>query len=125
MSGAIKRPDAGAAEETSSTVRVMNAQELLQEISDYCRQAGLAESTFGRRAVNDGKLANRLRNGDRITTDTLDRIRAFMTENRADMSARPALIPRAHEPRPPTSPQPMPSVLPPAAPRITLPAKAG
>jgi SAM-dependent methyltransferase len=56
----------------------MNAQELLQEISDYCRTTGLAESTFGRRAVNDGKLANRLRNGGRITTDTLDRIRSFM-----------------------------------------------
>ena len=37
--------------------RPMNAQQLLQEISDYCRQTGLAESTFGRRAVNDGKLA--------------------------------------------------------------------
>ena len=57
----------------------MNAQELLQEISDYCRQTGLAESTFGRRAVNDGKLASRLRHGGRITTETLDRIRAFMT----------------------------------------------
>ena len=89
----------------------MNAQQLLQEISDYCRQAGLAESTFGRRAVNDGKLANRLRNGGRITTDTLDRIRAFMTENRADMTVRPALIPRAHEPRPPaTLAPPLPAV---------------
>jgi hypothetical protein len=39
----------------------------------------LAESTFGRRAVNDGKLAARLRNGGRITTDTLDRIHGFMT----------------------------------------------
>ena len=48
----------------------MNAQELLQEISDYCRQTGLAESTFGRRAVNDGKLASRLRHGGRITTET-------------------------------------------------------
>src|SRR6266571_175382 len=36
---------------------------------------------FGRRAVNDGKLANRLRSGGRITTDTLDRIRAFMAAN--------------------------------------------
>ena len=43
---------------------------ILQEISDFCRQVGLAESTFGRRAVNDGKLASRLRNGGRITTDT-------------------------------------------------------
>jgi hypothetical protein len=78
----------------------MNAQELLQEISDYCRQTGLAESTFGRRAVNDGKLTNRLRNGGRITTDTLDRIRAFMESNRdAQAYARPAVIQRTNEPR--------------------------
>jgi hypothetical protein len=55
----------------------MNEQ-ILQEISEFCRARGLAESTFGRRAVNDGKLASRLRNGGRITTDTLERIRAFM-----------------------------------------------
>jgi len=54
---------------------------ILQEIGEFCRQRGLAESTFGRRAVNDGKLASRLRNGGRITTDTLDRIRAFMAHN--------------------------------------------
>ena len=60
----------------------MTAQELLQQISDFCRHAGLAESTFGRRAVNDGKLANRLRNGGRITTETVDRIMAFMNANR-------------------------------------------
>jgi SAM-dependent methyltransferase len=59
----------------------MTAQELLAQISEYCRQTGLAESTFGRRAVNDGKLANRLRNGGRITTDTVDRIKAFMNAN--------------------------------------------
>ena len=71
----------------------MNAQELLQEISDYCRQTGLAESTFGRRAVNDGKLASRLRHGGRITTETLDRIRSFMATNRTAL-ARPAVIAR-------------------------------
>ena len=71
----------------------MNAQELLQEISDYCRHTGLAESTFGRRAVNDGKLASRLRNGGRITTETLDRIRTFMATNR-NVVARPAIIAR-------------------------------
>ena len=69
----------------------MNAQELLQEISDYCRQTGLAESTFGRRAVNDGKLASRLRRGGRITTETLDRIRAFMLSNK-NATGRPAVI---------------------------------
>jgi len=74
--------------------RAMNAQELLQEISDYCRQTGLAESTFGRRAVNDGKLASRLRHGGRITTETLDRIRSFMATNRGTV-ARPAVIARS------------------------------
>ena len=58
----------------------MNAQQLLQEIADYCRQAGLAESTFGRRAVNDGKLISRLRFGGRVTTETLDKVRAFMSQ---------------------------------------------
>jgi hypothetical protein len=79
----------------------MNHQDLLQEISDYCRKTGLAESTFGRRAVNDGKLAARLRNGGRITTYTLDRIRTFMDDNRADaIAVRPSIIERPAPPRP-------------------------
>ena len=85
----------------------MNAQELLQEIADYCRHTGLAESTFGRRAVNDGKLAARLRNGGRITTETLDRIRAFMDTNRTAAPAlRPTIIERARESRPAVAPAP-------------------
>ncbi len=72
----------------------MNAQELLSRISDYCRQTGLAESTFGRRAVNDGKLANRLRNGGRITTETADRIQAFINANPdTGAAARPVNAP--------------------------------
>ena len=95
----------------------MNAQQLLTEISDYCRQTGLAESTFGRRAVNDGKLAARLRNGGRITTETLDRIRAFMDSNRtATGVARPAVIDRARESRPTdaaiTAERPLPMIQP-------------
>src|SRR6516165_10063182 len=86
----------------------MNAQQLLQEISDYCRRTGLAESTFGRRAVNDGKLTARLRNGGRITTDTLDRIHGFMAAHPAQ-SDRPAIIERVREgrtgsPSPPPAP---------------------
>lgn len=56
----------------------MSTDELLTEISDFCRKFGLAETTFGRAAINDGKLVGRLRNGGRITTDTFERIRAFM-----------------------------------------------
>jgi hypothetical protein len=71
--------NSGAPEGTQAEGKpAMTAQELLAEISDFCRQTGLAESTFGRRAVNDGKLANRLRNGGRITTETVDRIHAFI-----------------------------------------------
>ncbi len=76
----------------------MNPQDLLQEISDYCRRAGLAESTFGRRAVNDGKLTARLRNGGRITTETLDRIRNFMDSNRMTVNlSRPMLAERPRD----------------------------
>jgi hypothetical protein len=85
----------------------MNAQQLLAEISDYCRQTGLAESTFGRRAVNDGKLAARLRNGGRITTDTLDRIHHFMAAHPAQ--GRPTIIERPREPRPALPPLTMPT----------------
>ncbi|HVY57458.1 MAG TPA: hypothetical protein VHA77_06370 [Xanthobacteraceae bacterium] len=100
----------------------MNAQELLQEISDYCRQTGLAESTFGRRAVNDGKLASRLRNGGRITTETLDRIRAFMRTNRSEV-VRPAVIEPPRHTFPAAKPMTIPSATPQIA-RSALPAAA-
>jgi hypothetical protein len=87
----------------------MNEQ-ILQEISEFCRQRGLAESTFGRRAVNDGKLANRLRNGGRITTDTLDRIRTFMARNADGAPARRRVL---FEPTPPGA---LPVIKPPAPP---------
>jgi hypothetical protein len=100
----------------------MNAQELLQEISDYCRQTGLAESTFGRRAVNDGKLASRLRHGGRITTETLDRIRDFMAANR-NAVARPAVIERTSDRATEPAPRPL---APPIAPfRAGAPMPAG
>ena len=69
----------------------MNEQ-ILQEITDFCRQRGLAESTFGRRAVNDGKLASRLRNGGRITTETLARIRGFMSNSAGEPPVRRRML---------------------------------
>src|SRR6201994_3708275 len=57
----------------------MKNDEILVQISDFCRNVDMAESTFGRRAVNDGKLVARLREGKRITIDTLERIQAFIT----------------------------------------------
>src|SRR3981189_3783547 len=57
----------------------MKNDQILSQITEFCRQADMAESTFGRRAVNDGKLVHRLREGKRITIDTLDRIQAYMS----------------------------------------------
>ena len=71
----------------------MRAEELIREISDYCRVAGVAESTFGRASINDGKLVTRLRNGGRITTETLDKIRSFIARNPAsDGASRHAVM---------------------------------
>ena len=70
----------------------MEAERLLREITDYCRRAGLAESTFGRLAVNDGKFVNRLREGGRITTTTFDRVRSYIA-TAAPASASPAAAP--------------------------------
>src|SRR5271154_3000694 len=104
-------------EESFRKRRAMNAQQLLQEISDYCRSSGLAESTFGRRAVNDGKLTARLRNGGRITTDTLDRIHGFMAAH-PPQEPRPIVIERSRETRPTSAPplQPLGTEPKPAAP---------
>ncbi|MDR3465853.1 MAG: hypothetical protein P4M07_07910 [Xanthobacteraceae bacterium] len=67
----------------------MKNDQLVGQIAEFCRQAGMAESTFGRLAVNDGKLVSRLREGKRITVDTLERIRAFLGEGLPGGTAPP------------------------------------
>ena len=56
----------------------MEHAELIARIEAYCRRAEIAESTFGRRAVNDGKFVGRLREGKRVTTRTVSRIETFL-----------------------------------------------
>jgi len=57
------------------------AESLLLEIESFCRRSGMAESTFGRLAVNDGKLCMRLRSGKDVTLETANKIKSFITEN--------------------------------------------
>jgi hypothetical protein len=54
----------------------MKNDQLLAQISEYCRQAGWRNRRSAA-ARNDGKLVHRLREGKRITVDTLERIQAF------------------------------------------------
>src|SRR5262245_42836526 len=62
----------------------MKNDQILAEITEFCRRSDMAESTFGRRAVNDGKLVARLREGKRITIDTLERIQAYIAASTPD-----------------------------------------
>ena len=78
------------------------SEALLRDIAEYCRQVRMAESTFGRHAVNDGKLVSRLRLGGRVTSHTVERVRAFI----------------ARGPRPAVNGVPIPTLLPTAAPEI-------
>ena len=59
----------------------MNEQaSLIAEIEAFCRQAGVAESTFGRRVVNDGKFVGRLRDGKGVTTATVAKVRTYLAD---------------------------------------------
>jgi len=81
---------------------------LLGSISDFCRRTGMAESTFGRRAVNDGKFVARLRDGARVTPETLQRVNLFISRNGGVGAgeAPPELLPliRASAAQPMTTP---------------------
>ncbi len=57
---------------------------LLEEIEKYCQSAGIAESTFGRHAINDGKLCARLRSGKNVTLATAERVKAYIREHPAN-----------------------------------------
>jgi len=74
------------------------SETLLREIADYCRRARMAESTFGRLAVNDGKLVSRLRLGGRVTGETVARVRGFI--GRAPSSPANAALPANGTPLP-------------------------
>ncbi len=54
---------------------------LLADIEAFCRIQGIAESTFGRQVVNDGKFVGRLRDGKGVTTATVARVRRHISEH--------------------------------------------
>lgn len=75
-------------------------QTFIDEIENYCRSRAMAESTFGRVAVNDGKFVGRLRSGRGVTMKTIERVRAFIAENGgAAASNSSAASPDTKEPK--------------------------
>ncbi len=51
---------------------------LVREVRSFCVRHGIAESTFGRHAVNDGKLVSRISSGSWIEEETARRVHDFM-----------------------------------------------
>src|SRR3954447_24348918 len=85
----------GHAQVKSAPKSPPTAEQILGEIRDYCRETRTAESTFGRLVINDGKLVSRLRDGARITTATLDKVRAYLAEHRPASTEAPTNSPSA------------------------------
>jgi hypothetical protein len=71
-------------ESTDATqlVKVENSI-FLKEIEDFCAKVGIAESTFGRLAVNDGKFVARARGGSNVGKKMVARTYEFMADVRS------------------------------------------
>jgi hypothetical protein len=59
---------------------------LLAAIDAFLTETGMAETTFGLRALKDGKFVGRIRAGSGITLKTNDRVLAYIASERARMS---------------------------------------
>lgn len=53
---------------------------LATDIEKFLSETGLAESTFGEKALNDRHFVKQLRKGRRVWPETEQKIRAFMSE---------------------------------------------
>ena len=58
-------------------------EEILRDVHNFVSELGISETGFGRQAVGDPSMIARLRAGKDITTNKLDRIRAYMAAERA------------------------------------------
>ena len=57
-------------------------QEIVKIVREFCEKYEIAESTFGRLSVNDGKFVGRISAGSRIEPETAQRVADFIA--RAD-----------------------------------------
>ena len=59
----------------------MSKDQLLTVVIEFCKEHKIAESTFGRKAVNDGKFVSRLRTGARVTPETFEKVKKFINSS--------------------------------------------
>ena len=59
----------------------MSKDQLLTAVIEFCKEYKIAESTFGRKAVNDGKFVSRLRTGARVTPETFEKVKKFINSS--------------------------------------------
>lgn len=70
-------------------VRVMITTEMLiQQIDAFLARTGMAPSTFGAKAVNDGKLVARLKAGGSVSLATAESIQRFILMNERPATTR-------------------------------------
>ena len=55
-----------------------DTKSLVETINGFCEKHGIAVSTFGRLAVNDGKFVRRISGGSWIERETFERVQDFM-----------------------------------------------
>lgn len=56
----------------------MSNHDILKDVDGFLEKTGMAESTLGRKALNDGKAIARLRAGKRMWPETIDKLRDFI-----------------------------------------------
>ncbi|AZN72277.1 hypothetical protein D5400_14215 [Georhizobium profundi] len=65
---------------------MISVQSIIESIERHCRETGVAETTFGKKVVNDGKLLSRLRRGKSISIDTYNRICAEIENSTSEVA---------------------------------------
>ena len=57
-------------------------EDILSDVHNFVTETGISADALGRRAVGDGGVISRLRNGRNITIGTMDRLYDYMAHER-------------------------------------------
>ena len=72
---------------THDKIAAMDNQSIISEVEAFLAKTRMKETTFGKKAVNDGKAVRRLRSGKRMWPETIDKLREFMASNDTEQAA--------------------------------------